>query len=540
MRRSPLALSAIALHAAALSAALFIISPPALAGEQVIPLDGELAPAEPAHVLIPFEVPSGTLEIEVTHESLNDKNVIDWGVLDPNGFRGWGGGNAEPAVIGELAASRSYLTGPISPGTWHVVVGKADLNELPAAYKLTVTLRDAPTLAPQKARAPYAPAPALEKGPRWYAGDFHVHSIESGDALPPLDEIAQFARAKGLDFVEISDHNTVSQLDFFNDAQSRSADLLFLPGIEYTTYAGHANAVGATKWVDHKIGLPGVTIEGAAQAVADQGALFSINHPVLDIGDLCIGCAWKHDLPASAVHAVEIATGGFEQSGFLFDEPAIAFWDALCATGRHVAAIGGSDDHRAGVDLGSFQSPIGDPTTMVYAEELSVSAIIEGVRNGRTVVKLQGPGDPMIELSSTAAPSGDTIAASRTRIQAVVRGGAGNAFLFVRNGEPLEKVLIDADPFTREIRVDAPLSGEDRYRAEVHIDGKPRTVTSHLWLHWAPYAPPEPPQALEGAGGGDCSCSAPGAKAPASLGALFVAMGAGAAAVLWRMRRRRF
>jgi hypothetical protein len=46
----------------------------------------------------------------------NDDNavdVLDFGVEDPQGFRGWGGGNVEPAVIGVQAASRSYLPGPL-------------------------------------------------------------------------------------------------------------------------------------------------------------------------------------------------------------------------------------------------------------------------------------------------------------------------------------------------------------------------------------------------------------------------------------------
>jgi hypothetical protein len=219
--------------------------------------------------------------------------------------------------------------------------------------------------------------------PRWYAGDFHVHSRESGDARPDLDEIAAFARSRGLDFVVISDHNTHTGQDFFADAQARHPDLLLVPGVEFTTYAGHANGIGATIWVDHKLGQPGVTIEGAAQAYRDQGALLGINHPTLDLGPLCIGCVWEHALDPELVDAVEIASGGLEPFAGPFTGPAIAFWDDLCANGRHVAAIGGSDDHKAGVDLGPFNSPIGDATTMVFAERLDVPSIVQGVRSGR-------------------------------------------------------------------------------------------------------------------------------------------------------------
>ena len=70
------------------------------------------------------------------------------------------------------------------------------------------------------------------------------------------------------------------------------------------------------------------------------------------------------------------------------------------------------DDHKAGVMLGQFQSPIGNPTTMVLADELSVAGIIDGVKNGRTVVKLQEPSDPMIDLVSEVLESVPTNADS--------------------------------------------------------------------------------------------------------------------------------
>lgn len=468
---------------------LFVALPVA-AAETVLVLDGPVPDGGPAHFFVPFTVPEGIVEIEVVHDDLSEDNILDWGLDDPAGFRGWGGGNGESAIVGVAAASRSYVPGPITPGEWRVVVGKAKLVDTPASFALQVILRDAPTLAPQPERAPYDPAVSLGGGPRWYAGDFHVHSRESGDAVPPLDEIAALAESRGLDFVEISDHNTLTQLEFFVDAQGRHPALLFVPGMEYTTYAGHANAIGATAWVDHKIGQPEVTIAAAAAAFADQGALLSINHPVLDIGDLCIGCAWKHEVPPGLA-AVEVATGGLDKAGKYFTDPAIAYWDMLCASGLHVAAIGGSDDHRAGVDLDAFQSPVGDPTTLVFADDLSVAAIVAGVAAGRTVVKLQGPDDPMLELTSAVPPVLDTIRADEVLLTATVTGApAGSSVRFVHNGQSLAAVAVAGDSFVTTVMASAPDSGQDRWRAEVLVADERRTITSHLWLEHGPTGTP--------------------------------------------------
>jgi MYXO-CTERM domain-containing protein len=500
--------------------------------ETVIPLGGDVPDDGTEFLLVPFEVPAGTKEIQIDHDDLSAANILDWGLADESGkFRGWGGGNTEPAIVGELAASRSYLAGSIAAGSWKLVIGKAKIKEIPAKYQVAVHLRDAPTLAAQKERRPYVAAAALSKGPRWYAGDFHVHSKESGDAEPSLDAIADYARTRGLDFVELSDHNTTSQLDYIGDAQSRHADLLFVPGVEFTTYHGHANGVGATAWVDHKIGLPGVTIEAAAIAFAKQGAIFSINHPALDLGDTCIGCAWTLDLDPSLVGAIEIATGGYSEAGHFVDGPAIQMWNKLVQDGHHIVALGGSDDHSGGTKMGGLSSPIGSPTTMIFADELSVEALLKGIRAGRTVVKLQGPEDPMIDLTSSVALEGDTAIATTTRLTAVITGGKGTTFHFVHNGLRTEDVAVDGDPFTTEIEAKPAENAVDRWRAEIYVKGAPRTITSHVWVKWkaAEAVNPEPTPAADGG----CGCRAAPSEASEAGG-----IGVFGLAALGLLRRR--
>ncbi len=454
----------------------------ARAAETVIPIDGDVPASGPDHFFVPFTVPAGTVEIEIRHDDLSANNILDWGLDDPDGFRGWGGGNTEPAVVGIDAASRSYVPGPIKPGTWNVVVGKAKIVDTPAKYHIEVVLRDAATLAAQPERAPYTPAPALSSGPRWYAGDFHVHSRESGDARPDLDEIATFARAQRLDFVEISDHNVVTAQDFFHDAQARHPDLLLVPGMEWTTYQGHANGIGITKWVDHKLGQPGVTVESAAAAVHAQGGLFSINHPKLALS-FCIGCGWSLTLPADQVDAMEIENGGLTPVGQIFIDAVLKLWDSMSDGGHHITALGGSDNHQAGQNEGATGSPIANPTTMVYADELSATAIVDAVKHGRTVVKLQSPDDPMIELAPSVAPdpADDVIRAASVELTVTVTGGTGDQLRLVHDGAPLDPVDVTSDPFEYKTTLDAG-PAQERWRAEVLIGGKRHTVTSHLWI----------------------------------------------------------
>ena len=68
------------------------------------------------------------------------------------------------------------------------------------------------------------------------------------------------------------------------------------------------------------------------------------------------------------------------------------FWDAQIRAGHRLAAIGGSDSHNATNPPGPPGS-IGWPTTAVEADELSVPAILNGIRAGRTFVDLTASHD---------------------------------------------------------------------------------------------------------------------------------------------------
>lgn len=509
------------------------------AGAAPLVIDGDVPSDGLDHFFVDFDVPAGTKEIEVRHDDLSEANILDWGIVDQDGYRGWGGGTSEPAVVGEAAASRAYVPGPIKPGKWRVVVGKAKVVASPAKYHVEIELRTAPTLTPLP-RTKYAPPAPRKTETRYYAGDFHVHSRESTDASTTLQHAVLVAKSRGLDFIELSDHNTITQLDFFEALQASEPSFLLLPGIEYTTYAGHANAIGATKWVDHKIGQPGVTIGGAVDAILAQGALFSVNHPVLDLADLCIGCAWKHEVDPSKISGVEICTTPLSRGGQLFAERSIAYWDALLDRGFKIAPLGGSDEHRAGVMDGTMVGMIGGPTTLVRARELSVAGILEGVKKAATVVKMDGPEDAMVELEAAAARGGDAVAypgdtvnARAVFLRARVTGGVGQSLRFLENGKPVgEPVEITSDPFVHEARVEARAGADVRWRAEALVEGKPRTLTSHIWLHLDPNGPlaTEPPA-------DDGGCSVPAGSRPAAPLVLVPLALALAFAALIRRRR---
>src|SRR5437762_2580104 len=103
-------------------------------------LEGDVPIDQTDYMDVPFTVPAGTAEIEIAHTDGSDYTILDWGVWGPDGFRGWGGGLTDNAVIGVDQSSRSYLPGPITPGTWKVSIGKAKLDTgNPNHYSIDIT-----------------------------------------------------------------------------------------------------------------------------------------------------------------------------------------------------------------------------------------------------------------------------------------------------------------------------------------------------------------------------------------------------------------
>ncbi|MFP6663974.1 MAG: CehA/McbA family metallohydrolase [Deltaproteobacteria bacterium] len=443
-----------------------------LRGETVLHFSGKVPTGEERFFFLPFDVPPGTAEIEIRHDDLSEKNILDWGVDDPAGFRGWGGGNRENAIIGREAASGGYLPGPLPAGKWEIVVGKALLEEDPALYEVEITLRATATRPAQAARLPYVPSPALDTVGRWYSGDFHLHSLES-DGSQTMAHVIDFAESRGLDFILFSEHNTTSQLSWYADLQAKHADLLLVPGTEFTSYQGHANAIGTTGWINHRIGTRHATIAGAIAEVHAQGGLFSINHPLLFVGDLCLGCGWEHDVDPQSIDAIEIRNAIFT---------ATSFWEELLAAGSHAAALGGSDDHHGGTRTSALVTPVGTPTTWIFAHELSVAALLEGIRAGRTFVQFAGPDAPRIESTMSGPRERDTVRAESAILHARVENGRGKLLRTIRNGARIDEVPIDADPFAYSMEITAPITGEDRYRHEIIGGSETLVVASHIWL----------------------------------------------------------
>lgn len=335
------------------------------------------------YLYVPFDVPAGTtrVEFEYAYDRANGANVIDLGLMEPGSlalgttaFRGWTGGERAGGFVAVDDATPGYWPGPIPAGLWHVQLGLYKVG--PAGVDVDVTVRTSRGAVGATPALPARTPEPLKREARWYSGGLHAHTLHS-DGKVSAAELARLAREAGLDFLAITDHNNTAHQRERIDVPG----LLVMTGEEVTTPGGHANVWGLSgerAFVDFRV-LPG---DPSMQSVVDQaraqGALVSINHPYAD----CFACTWTHAVPQD-LDAIEISNPGASNLAL-----AIGLWDSLLREGRRITAVGASDWHRAG------QQPIGTASVRVWADELSTTAILNGIRQRRVVVMADGQTPP--------------------------------------------------------------------------------------------------------------------------------------------------
>jgi hypothetical protein len=380
-----------------------------------------------------FEVGPGAAAVAVELEfDRSGDAVVDLGCLGPEGaFRGWSGGARDRFVILPDAATPGYLPGPLEPGTWKALLGLHRVPEAGVAWRVTVTVstvrpeadlghQGAPidalldparnasgTLRPQGLGVSRGfPAPP---GMRWIAGDLHSHTVHS-DGVLGVEGIARVAAARGLDYLAVTDHNTVSHHPFLEQA-GKSAGIVLVPGQEVTSLRGHANAFGAIGRIEFRES-PGLW----GRRVAAAGGLFSVNHPLG--GD----CSWREPVD-EALPLAEVWHS--EWRAYPRHAGPLAWW--ITAPSQSTA-IGGSDFHRPGDN-----AEPGEPTTWLLVEEPTVDGIIHALAQGRAAVSADPLGPVLLRMD------GDLVALGA---EGLVLTGPGRPSIPVRS----DRASWPADP----------------------------------------------------------------------------------------------
>ncbi|MDQ0419528.1 hypothetical protein J2045_000538 [Peteryoungia aggregata LMG 23059] len=318
-----------------------------MSGDQEINITIDNFPeGEKSFVEIPFTVGGDIERIEVAYHFPfgGGGSVIDLGVAQHGRMRGWSGAERGFITLEEDRATPGYDCGPLA-GAWHAVLG---IVKIGPACKVDVKIR------------------LIRKRERWLVGELHSHSEHSDGGVTVLDAIHR-ARAGGLDFLAITDHNTISQ----NIIRPDDPGMLVIPAMELTSFWGHTNFLGLARPVeDWRCRSPSDVVDRMAEARAN-GATIVINHPFQNSA----GGKWQSGFEPH-FDALEIWNGLWTP----MNAQALAFWQELLVAGRQIPVTGGSDFHLKN------RRRHGHPSNRLRVSGHSIADILAAVRAGRNVV----------------------------------------------------------------------------------------------------------------------------------------------------------
>jgi hypothetical protein len=431
---------------------------------------------------LPFDVPVGTGSLRITYQydRAEGENVIDLGLFEPGpldlgtrAFRGYSGGAKASILLSPTETTPGYRPGPLTAGQWHVLLGLYKVREAGVDVRVDVETRGGPMASISSNLVRRPAAEPLPSGSRWFAGALHTHTIHSDGALSPV-ELLELGREARLDFVAITDHNTVTHQAELASQNWTATTPLLIVGEEVTTPGGHASVwgLGPEEWIDFRVFPKDGRIRDLVSTAHRFGALFSVNHPASE----CIACGWTHDW-MEGIDAIEVSNG---QHGEV--ARALTIWDGLLRTGRRITAVGSSDWHRG-------PNPIDNAHVRVLAPSLTESAILEAIRRGRVIVmRSVRDATPEITVSSgsNVAKVGESLTLapeSAVTISVVAPGMAGAEMVVVANGQRAATTTLDRRGEARLEKRFSPASGSGYIRVELHgTDGMLLAIANPVYL----------------------------------------------------------
>ncbi len=273
-----------------------------------------------------------------------------------------------------------------------------------------------------QAPSPSSQAPVPQA--TWFKGNLHTHTLNSdGDSTP--DDVVRWYREHGYNFVTLTDHNFLTNVDGLNALHGADDKFLVMKGEEVTDRFGtapvHINGFGPDRFIKP---TGGSSVLDMAQKMIDairaSGAVPSVNHPNF-------GWAISADelLQLQRTRLFEVFNG----------HPAVnnlggggvpgleEVWDRMLSSGKLLYGIAVDDAHYFKRPEDKAAPRPGQGWVYVRAPRLDSRALIEALERGEfyssTGVELQS----LTSTSESMTIAVKTEAQSKYRIQFIGKQG---------------------------------------------------------------------------------------------------------------------
>lgn len=333
---------------------------------------------EGTYYTVDFDVPENVVSITVRYDYLRETkgllgdlvptNTIDIGLMDQDGkFLGWSGSAKSEITVGEFGSSAGYLSQPIRPGKWKIIVGAYHVVQQGVKVEYDIEFE--------------------YKCEKLLFGDLHIHTTAS-DGFYDASEIGKKAKALGLDFIGLANHNNFSE----NLNLPHIDGLTFVPAVEWTHYKGHMNFFGVKAPFENSfIANSENEMKEIISHARSLGAVISVNHPKCGI------CPYLWE--GEDFDMLEVWNGPMRPTNIR----GLAYWTQLLRRGRKIPIVGGSDYHKPHTPV-----KLGNPVTGVYSPSMSADDIISSLTKGHSFVT-SGVNGVRLTIRSGDAFMGDTV-----------------------------------------------------------------------------------------------------------------------------------
>lgn len=198
--------------------------------------------------------------------------------------------------------------------------------------------------------------------------DLHVHTCYSGDSSITLEDLIIQIRAKKLDGVAVTDHDTVAGAvkiaKVFEAISERSKPdrLMVIPGIEVTTKQGHILGINVATPIS-----PGLSVEETVEKIHDAGGIAVAAHPQAPLKK---GVGLNEKIISYGLDAIEVINSSvlpFRLSTSRCREFAMRY---------NLPQTAGSDSH--------IPEAIGLAYTIINDCDRDIDSVIESIKKGLT------------------------------------------------------------------------------------------------------------------------------------------------------------
>ncbi|HBH97379.1 MAG TPA: hypothetical protein DDX89_06305 [Candidatus Omnitrophica bacterium] len=361
------------------------------------------------------------------------------------------------------------------------------------------------TIKQPLAQAVAAGGELLDDGYADVAGALHIHTTYSHDAHGTFEDVVRAANAQQLDYVILTEHNTLQPLR--EGKQGWHGAVLVLIGTELSTRGGHYLALNVTEEIDrHQL-----TTQQIIDEVARQGGLGFIAHPYFKKG------RWKDWTVRgfTGIEAYNVAHDTLDENKLrlalwtltappepfylsIIDRPydPLRAWDELVARHGKVVGIGATDAHEFhlwGLKFAPYDIMFQMVRThlLVPSTPLTPDLVYEALRQGHAYWELALVADAQRGVRFFAHDGQRVLGVMGDEIRL-----EPNLHLTAILPQPALLTLFkdgQAIATASEKSWDVAVSDPGAYRLEASLNGKPWLFTNPIYVRPAPNDEPTAP-----------------------------------------------